>query len=63
MYKDVQDPQEQVKLEYREDVVIRRHDEMRRTVTEMKELVPEYSKVMERKLLRISGNITLFLSY
>lgn len=41
MYKDVQDPQEQVKLEYREDVVIRRHDEMRRTVTEMKELVPE----------------------
>lgn len=63
MYKDVQDPQEQVKLEYREDVVIRRHDEMRRTVTEMKELVPEYSKVMERKLLRISENITLFLSY
>lgn len=63
MYKDVQDPQEQVKLEYREDVVIRRHDEMRQTVTEMKELVPEYSKVMERKLLRISGNITLFLSY
>lgn len=63
MYKDVQDPQEQVKPEYREDVVIRSHDEMRRTVTEMKELVPEYSKVMERKLLRISGNITLFLSY
>lgn len=63
MYKDVQDPQEQVKPEYREDVVIRRHDEMRRTLTEMKELVPEYSKVMERKLLRISENITLFLSY
>lgn len=63
MYKDVQDPQEQVKPEYREDVVIRSHDEMRRTVTEMKELVPEYSKVMERKLLRISENITLFLSY
>lgn len=41
MYKDVQDPQEQVKPEYREDVVIRRHDEMRRTLTEMKELVPE----------------------